>query len=162
MRSCRPTGAAQLPKETTVTRPAAHCHARQITQSQSHGKQKKESTEVKSVLSSFLDARPQGVAAQRKVGESQEGTGNLGVLSPFAPCRRVAAKRRSPSKGENPPSTGMVSTSPPASAPQYRRIVHALPRREKRHVPSEGTFFSAPEGKPPVKGAPAPLQSPHG
>ena len=52
------------------------------------------------------------------------------------PRRRRRPKRHSPSEGETPPSRGMGSTSPPASAPQYRR---KIPRS-----PSEGEQGACP------------------
>ena len=48
------------------------------------------------------------------------------------PRRRRRPKRHSPSEGETPPSPGMGSTSPPASAPQYRRKIPRSPSERKK------------------------------
>ena len=101
MRSCRPTGAAHLPRITTVTPLAAHCHARQITQSQSYGIKKEESTEIKSVLSSHFSRE---CSAERPAGRSG-GVARGGIRNPLRVsctpfCKEPAAGRQhSPAAG---------------------------------------------------------------
>ncbi len=112
-----PYGSSPFTKEN-VRNPAGRaliCAANHARKRQRHTK--KESVEATSTLSFVLDARPQGVAAQRKVGESQEGIGNLGVLSPFAPpppggARPCTPQRASPHR--------RVAAEPPHGFNPYR------------------------------------------
>ena len=146
MRSCRPTGAAQLPKETTVTRPAAHCHARQITQSQSHGTQKKESTEVKSVLSFVFRRATAGSRGSKESWGVARGDRKPWCPVPFCPSPRegrVPARRSVhsplPPRAKLPRPREWGHLSPPASRPQYRRYLsHSPSEGENNRCPREG------------------------
>ena len=134
---------------TTVTALAAHCHARQTTQSQSYGIKKEESTEIKSVLSSHFSRE---CSAERPAGRSG-GVARGGIRNPLRVsctpfCKKPAARRQhppaagrrqipSPSAGENPSpwEWGLSRLL------RLRRSIggksRALPRREKKRSPSE-------------------------
>ena len=109
MRSCRPTGAAHLPRITTVTPLAAHCHARQITQSQSYGIKKEESTEIKSVLSSHFRRATAGSRGSKESWGVARGDRKPWCPVPFCPSP-PGGGNTPPSVGENPPSPGLGTT----------------------------------------------------
>ena len=98
------------------------------------------------LIASLVFSCEAALSSQRKIrGSRKRGYKKPQVsctpLLPLAPGgarsrRRRRPKRRSPSEGENPPSRGMGSTSPPASAPQYRRKISRSPsEREKGACP---------------------------
>ncbi len=143
---------------TPATRPAAHCHARQTTQSQSHGTQKKESTEVKSVLSFAFRRATAGSRGRRKIRGSRKRGQETLVSCPLLPLAPGGARPCTPQRafsrppGVNPLPFGArvyLASCVCAAVSAYRSRSPsegekgAPPQRENWRAPSAGSIYSS-------------------